>query len=154
MSWTFCPTLANKKCGYFMAMHLQKLLRKSYEFPSILFNASGPILLPSLGCIYNYYSQIFNYQLNRCRYYFLFTTSFTWLENTTFCFVDLGLSLAEWGFLVLYLWLLALYYLLLFWNTHFFLMFYFLSVFHIHHIPLLFLFPFSLPFPAYWGRKF
>lgn len=97
--------------------------------------------IPHLDAYIIIYSQIFNYQLNRFRYYFLFTISFTWLENTTSYFVDLGLSLAEWGFLVLYLWLLALYYLLLFWNTHFFLCFIFCQ----SSVSITFLFCFSSP---------
>lgn len=53
----------------------------------------------------------------------------------------------EYNFLLLYLWLLALVYMLPFiWNTHYSYVV-FLSVFHVHHIPFVHLSPYSPPPP-------
>ena len=55
----------------------------------------------------------------------------------------------ECNFLLLYLWLLALFYMLpFFWNTHYSYVV-FLSVFRVHHIPFVHLSPYSLfPLPT------
>lgn len=99
-----------------------------------------PYLYPHLHAYMIIYSQIVNCQLNRSRYWFIFIISFTWLENTAFCFVVL-----------VFLWLSEVFFCCIFGyrlcvicysssGSPIFSYILFLLVFHVCHLSLLFLF--------------